>query len=337
MRTVAFFLLLRCLSVPALLLGASISVQAQINFQRDDPAPGNLRFAWINGSISAKANTDVRIQVHRYNEHTYILRQNPAVHWEAPFMYLLFGNDRAVLFDTGATAESQYFPLAETVKAVITRWLGANGKDSLQLLVVPTGDDNSQTQALKQFADQPNTQIVEPTLLSRQKLLGFENWPSKNSTLDLGGRTLTLLPTPGLNRNAFSVYDPWSDLLLTGNTFYAGRLVIRDFEAYRASLRRLLELKATEPIEWVMGGRIEMTAHPGMDYRLRTNYRPLEHALQLPADALHDVYQIVQLINAREDIRIHDDFIVMHGVGRGARDYGWPVFIPEQFREVRVR
>ena len=337
MKSVSFSRLLRFLSCLTLSLGATVSLQAQIDFQRDNAAPGNLRFAWINGSISAKANTDVRVQVHRYNEHTYILRQNPAVHWEAPFMYLLFGNDRAVLLDAGATAETQYFPLAEVVDAVISRWLSANDKDSVQLMVVPTGDDFSQTQALQQFADRPNTQIVQPTLLSRQRWLDFENWPNENSTLDLGGRALTLVPTPGLNENAISVYDPWSDLLLTGNALYAGRLVIRDFEAYRASLRRLLELKAAEPITWVMGGRIEMTAHPGMDYRLRANYRPLEHALQLPAASLQEAYQIVQLINAREDIRIHDDFIVMHGVGRGARDYGWPVFIPEQFREVRVR
>jgi hypothetical protein len=337
MQSISISGFIRCLLSVALLIGPTVSLQAQIDFQRNDAAPGNLRFAWINGSLSAKANTDVRVQVHRYNEHTYILRQNPAVHWEAPFMYLLFGNDRAVLFDAGATAETEYFPLAEVVDAVTQRWLSANSKDNLQLLVVPTGDDFSQTQALEQFADRPNTQIVEPSLSSRQSLLGFRNWPNENSSLDLGGRTLTLVPTPGLNKNAFSVYDPWTDLLLTGNTLYAGRLVIRDFEAYRASLRRLLELKVAEPIIWVMGGRIEMTAHPGMDYRLRANYRPLEHALQLPAVSLTDAYQIVQLMNGREDIRIHDDFIVMHGVGRGARDYGWPVFIPEQFREVRVR
>ena len=45
----------------------------------------------------------------------------------------------------------------------------------------------------------------------------------------------------------------------------------------------------------------------------------------------------MQLVNGREDIRILNDLIVMHGVGRGARDYGYPVFVPEQFRSVRVR
>jgi hypothetical protein len=32
-----------------------------------------------------------------------------------------------------------------------------------------------------------------------------------------------------------------------------------------------------------------------------------------------------------------DDFILMHGVGRGARDWGYPVFIPEAFQNVNTR
>ena len=40
-----------------------------------------------------------------------ILRQNMAINYEAPFMFLLFGGDRAVLIDTGATASPDYFPL----------------------------------------------------------------------------------------------------------------------------------------------------------------------------------------------------------------------------------
>ena len=100
----------KLLTVAAMLLVSAFS-QAQISFDRETAAPGNLRFTWIHGSLSAKANTDVRVQVHRYNEHTYILRQNPATHWEAPFMYLLMGNERAVLLDAGATEEAEYFPL----------------------------------------------------------------------------------------------------------------------------------------------------------------------------------------------------------------------------------
>ena len=80
-----------------------------------------------------------------------------------------------------------------------------------------------------------------------------------------------------------------------------------------------------------------MSAEPGLDFMLRSNYRPNERALQLTAADLQDATDIVRLINGREDIYIHDDFIVMNGVGRGARAYGWPVYIPEQFQKNRTR
>ena len=38
---------------------------------------------WIHGSESAKHNTDPDIQVHWYDEHTVILRQNMAINYEA--------------------------------------------------------------------------------------------------------------------------------------------------------------------------------------------------------------------------------------------------------------
>lgn len=306
---------------------------AKPNFDADGPAPGNMRFSWIHGSLSAKDNTDVRVQVHRYNEHTYILRQNPAIHWEAPFMYLIFGEKQVVLLDTGATAEAEYFPIRATVDKVIRRWTDVNGGGDLPLVVLPLGSEFSQTEGLGQFIDRPNTRILEPTTAGRKALLGT----NLTTNLDLGGRELTLISTPGIDQQAVTVYDPWTDFLFTGNTFYAGRLVIRDFAAYKASLKRLLAFTAEQPVKWTMGGRIEMSDYPGVDYRLRSNFRPREHALQLPAESLGECYDIVHLINGAEDIRIHNQFIVMNGVGRGARDHGWPTYTPERFRQVRLR
>ncbi len=301
----------------------------------EHPATGNLRFTWIHGSISAKANTDVRVQVHRYNEHTYILRQNPAVHWEAPFMYLLMGEERAVLLDAGATPEAEYVPLREVVDRVIERWQQANGVPKMPLLVLTLGSGASQNAALGQFDDRPNTKVVGSDDVLRSTVLGSD-WPSKGK-LDLGGRVLDVLPTPGLDASAISVFDAWSKILFTGNTLYPGRLVIRDFPQYRDSLDALLEFSSTNTIRWIMGGRIEMSAEPGLDFILRSNYRPNERALQLSIADLRDAANIVRLINGREGIHIHDDFIVMHGVGRGARAYGWPVYIPEQFQKNRTR
>ena len=317
------------------MLGGMTVMPAAAQWDPEHPATGNLRFTWIHGSISAKANTDVRVQVHRYNEHTFILRQNPAIHWEAPFMYLLMGEERAVLLDAGATEEAEYFPLRQVVDRVITRWQQANDVPKMPLLVLTLGSETSQIAALGQFENRPDTMVVGNDSVLRSAVLGGD-WPSKGK-LDLGGRVLDVLPTPGLDESAISVFDEWSGILFTGNTLYPGRLVIRDYARYLESLESLADLSRKETLRFVLGGRIEMSAEPGLDYMLRSNYRPNEHALQLTASDLQDATNIVRLIDGREDIHIHDDFIVMHGVGRGARAYGWPVYIPEQFRKNRTR
>ena len=319
----------------SIVLGCMTVVPAVAQWDPEHPATGNLRFTWIHGSISAKANTDVRVQVHRYNEHTFILRQNPAIHWEAPFMYLLMGEERALLLDTGATEEAEYFPLRQVVDRVIARWQRANGVLKMPLLVLTLGSENSQTAALGQFENRPDTVVVGNDSVLRSTVLG-NDWPNKGK-LDLGGRVLDVLPTPGLDESAISVFDGWSGILFTGNTLYPGRLVIRDYPRYLESLEALTDLSREEHLRFILGGRIEMSAEPGLDYMLRSNYRPNERSLQLTVSDLQDARNIVRLIDGREDIHIHDDFIVMHGVGRGARAYGWPVYIPEQFRKNRTR
>ena len=50
-----------------------------------------LSVQWIHGSESSEHNTDPDIQVFWYDDDTVILRQNKAINYEAPFLYLLFG------------------------------------------------------------------------------------------------------------------------------------------------------------------------------------------------------------------------------------------------------
>jgi hydroxyacylglutathione hydrolase len=75
-----------------------------IDFVTCAPVAGSLDVTWNHGARSKRAAAGPPIQVHRYDGHTVILRQSKSVHYEAPFLYLLFGNDRALLLDTGATA-----------------------------------------------------------------------------------------------------------------------------------------------------------------------------------------------------------------------------------------
>ena len=56
---------------------ASAAVRsAPVDFKRNVPASGNFPKKWICGSSSSMDNTDPAVQVHWYNEHTAILRQN---------------------------------------------------------------------------------------------------------------------------------------------------------------------------------------------------------------------------------------------------------------------
>ena len=77
-----------------------------------------LDVTWIHGSRRPGARTDPPIQVHAVDPHTFILRQSKSVHYEAPFLYLFCGRERALLLDTGATADPRAFPLRATVDAV---------------------------------------------------------------------------------------------------------------------------------------------------------------------------------------------------------------------------
>lgn len=59
-----------------------------IDFTRGAPASGSLDVRWIHGSPSKRRGTDPKIQVYRYDVHTFILRQSKTVSFEAPFLFL---------------------------------------------------------------------------------------------------------------------------------------------------------------------------------------------------------------------------------------------------------
>src|SRR5882757_1290148 len=63
-------------------------------------------------------------QVHEYNPNFYILRQSPCTDFEKPFIYLIFGKDKALLMDTG----SRNGNLAPTLQRTVKNWLARNAR-----------------------------------------------------------------------------------------------------------------------------------------------------------------------------------------------------------------
>lgn len=277
-------------------------------------AAGSLDVQWIHGSVSPKHNTDPEIQVHFYSEHTVILRQNMAVHYEAPFMFLLFGNERAILFDTGATRSPDFFPLRQTVDALIDQWLAKYPRDSYPLIVAHTHLHRDHFEADPQFFDRPDTQVVGRTLQETIEFYGFQNHPHDQVTYDLGGRILQVIATPGHEEAEVCVYDPYNQLLLTGDILYPGRLYVNDWEAFKDSIERLIAFTEAYLIQHILGCHIEMSIYPKLDYLIRTSYQPEERPLQMTVEQLRSLRSAIEQIQGKPGIYAFDDYIIYNTV-----------------------
>lgn len=287
-----------------------------INFSLPEAASGDLNVRWIHGSVSPKHNTDPDIQVHGYNSHTVIMRQNMAVHPEAPFMFLLFGNDRAILLDTGATRSPDFFPLRQTVDNCIEHWLAQHGGNpaTYGLVVAHTHLHRDHYEGDSQFLDRPNTVIVGKSLDATIAFYGFQQWPQDQVPFDLGGRVLQVIATPGHEEAEVSIYDPYTQLLLTGDIFYPGRLYVRDWEAFANSIDRMVAFCDRHPVQYLLGCHIEMSIYPRLDYLIRTSYQPYERPLQMTVAQLRSLQAAIAEIDGQPGIHVYNDYIIYNGV-----------------------
>jgi hydroxyacylglutathione hydrolase len=281
-----------------------------IDFATGAPAAGSLAVSWIHGAPARRRATDPPIQVHRYDEHTVILRPSKSVHYEAPFIYLLFGNDRALLLDTGATADPAKFPLRATVDQLVGEWLIRHPRDAYQLVVAHTHGHGDHVAADAQFGGRPGTTVVGRELDAVRQHFGFTSWPEQIVPFDLGGRVLEVTGSPGHHRAAITVYDPWTGFLLTGDTVYPGRLYVSDFPQFLASLDRMTALAGSRAVTHVLGCHIEMTRRPGRDYPIGATYQPDEPPLEMTAAQLGEIRAAAASVAGKRGIHRFDDFII---------------------------
>ena len=288
-----------------------------IDFTEGLPVRGDLDVRWIHGSRRRKHNNDPPFQVHRYDPHTYVLRQSKALSAEAPFLYLLFGSDRAVLFDTGAAKQTVDNPLRATIDGITDTWLAEHPREGYQLIVAHTHGHLDHVAGDGQFADRPATTIVDRDLSAVQAFFGFTTWPEQIIQFDLGGRVLEITGTPGHHRAALTIYDPWSGFLLTGDNVLPGRIYAFDFPAFLDSIERTVQFARTRQITHVMGCHIEMTRRPGRDYPVGSTYQPDEPALQMTVQQLIAVRDAARSIKDKPGAHTFDDFLIMNGPYRG--------------------
>jgi glyoxylase-like metal-dependent hydrolase (beta-lactamase superfamily II) len=268
-----------CLWLPLLLVSA---VMAHAQFPQPDGGdlqPGTLPAVWNTGGPRCMEMPEW--QIHEYNPNLFILRQSGCTDYEMPFLYLFFGRDKAMLWDTG----SRNGDLVPTLQHVVHDWLERNNRTSIPLIVMHSHEhgDHIWGDAAVQALSDPAMPItfVAPNVDAVSKFFGIDNWPTGLGQIDLGGRVLNIIPIPGHARSSIALYDRLTGIVLTGDSLYPGRLYISDFSAFQASTERLIAFLEGKPVAYILGNHIEETSTPFKDFPIGTIYHPHEHRLEL--------------------------------------------------------
>lgn len=147
-----------------------------------------------------------------------------------------------------------------------------------------------------QFAGRPRTTVVGPSQQDVVAHFGFDDWPTTPRALDLGNRTIDVIPAPGHHAAATVFYDRVTGLVLTGDSLYPGRIYVQDWPAFVDSVERLVQWSQEHPVSYVAGCHIEMSAD-GVDFPRGLTYQPGEPPLQMPASSLLDLHAALRTID----------------------------------------
>jgi hydroxyacylglutathione hydrolase len=272
--------------------------------------------AWIHGEADCTHATDPLIQVHQFDDDTFILRVSKCFSYEGNFIYLLFGDARAVMFDTGGRPDPESafagtaLPLRRTIDGIMADWRKKRGMADIDLVVAHSHSHGDHVAWDGEFDGRAHTKVVKPGLASVKFFFGLPNWPNGQTMLQLGNRGLIVFPIPGHEASHIAVYDQRNKWLFTGDTLYAGLLTIDDWDAYRASTARLAQFASQHEVACVLGTHIEMKDQPRQLYTIGTTYQPNEHPLPLAAARVQELEGACNAMGDNPHREVHDDFII---------------------------
>jgi hydroxyacylglutathione hydrolase len=298
---------------------------SSLNAQTREPDGGNIRpgsmpLAWDSGGPKCMELSEW--QVHEYNPDLYILRQSGCTDYEQPFIFLMFGSERALLLDTGSRRGN----IAPEIKLMMHRWLERNHRTSIPLIIVHTHahSDHTTGDAELQALNDPAFPVtyVAPTVEANKKFYGMARWPEDPGSVDLGNRVIDALAIPGHEPSAVALYDRQTAILFTGDNVYPGRLFIQDLAQYQQSNLRMLHFTQDKPVAHVLGNHIGRTRTPYIPYPGGAIYQPDAHELQLSRGVLLEIEEGLESMHGTPQRIYYRDFSL------------WPVSDPAVLKEM---
>ena len=226
--------------------------------------------------------------IDQVDESTYIISEYQ--HWEETHCYLLIGSDRVLLIDTGLGVCNIYEQVRKLtdkpVTAVATHihWDHIGGHKYFSNFYAHeaeldwlNGKFPLPTQAVKNMvADR--CKLPEDFDISKYEI--FQGKPSRvlddGDTIDLGGRTIQALHTPGHSPGHLCFWEAGSNYLFCGDLVYKGTLFANypstDPKSYLSSLEKIADLPANR----IFPGHHSLDVQPEIVIRMRDAFRALD-------------------------------------------------------------
>jgi hydroxyacylglutathione hydrolase len=293
----------RLLVAGAIVLGALSACEAPESSPLQ-PASTLFPQRW-NSGVNAD---EPAFQVQQIDQNTLAIRQSLRTTFEAPFLYLIFGDEKALLIDTGVEGVD----LRTEIDDLVNDWLDRNRLDSLSLVVMHSHGHSDHVGGDAGFENRPDTVVIGHKAEDVVAFFDLNNWPTRSAPFDLGNRIVNVLPTPGHHDSHVMVFDEATGILFSGDVIYPGRLYFQCGKSgeFKASIDRVASFAREREVNWLLGGHIEMKTQPGKTFDAQRPSRKGEHLLELPASIIADVQDALSDMGDEPRVMQFDEFVL---------------------------
>jgi glyoxylase-like metal-dependent hydrolase (beta-lactamase superfamily II) len=200
---------------------------------------------------------------------------------EETISYLILGHDRAILFDTGMGISDVHKLVRELTPLPILVLNSHTHDDHVggnwQFATIYSTDTDFSRQNAKGSVADAQAEIAPGEICGelpknfdaksyRTKPWKINEYIHDGDTIDLGGRSIEILSTPGHTPDAITLLDRANALLFTGDTYYPAPIWLfrpeTDMEAYAKSIARLAAL--APQVKMVIGAHNIPVASPSV-------------------------------------------------------------------------